>query len=58
MNTEDEHVIDIRTCIIPTGKQHTIYNKRHITHTPLERKHMKSSVKAKRCSVGNIIVKM
>ena len=30
MNTEDGHVIDVRTCTTPTEKQHTIYNKLHI----------------------------
>ncbi|MCP4457604.1 MAG: IS1634 family transposase, partial [Cytophagales bacterium] len=34
MNTEDGHVIDVRTCTTPTEKQHTIYNKLHIKHTP------------------------
>ena len=53
MNTEDGHVIDVRTCTTPTEKQHTIYNKLHIKHTPLGRKHMKSSVKTQRCSAEN-----
>ncbi len=53
MNTEDEHVIDVRTCTTPTEKQHMIYNKLHIKHTPLDRKHMKSSVKTQRCSAEN-----
>jgi len=46
MNTEDGHVIDVRTCTTPTEKQHTIYSKLHIKHAPLGRKHTKSSVKA------------
>lgn len=49
-NTEDGHVIDVRTCTTPTEKQHVIYNQRHIKHTPLDRKYVKSSVKAQRCS--------
>jgi len=53
MNTEDGHVIDVRTCTTPTEKQHMIYSKLHIRHTPLARKHMKSSVKAQRCSAEN-----
>ena len=53
MNTEDGHVIDARTCTTPTEKQHTIYNKLHIKHTPLGRKYMKSSVKTQRCSAEN-----
>jgi hypothetical protein len=53
MNTEDGHVVDVRTCTTPTEKQHTIYNKLHIKHTPLGRKHTKSSVKAQRCSAEN-----
>ena len=53
MNTEDDHVIDIRTCTTPTEKQSTIYNKLHIKHTPLERKHIKSSTKTQRCSAEN-----
>ncbi len=47
MNTEDGHVIDVRTCTTPTEKQHTIYNKLHIKQTPLGRTHVKSSVKPK-----------
>ena len=35
MNTEDGHVIDVSTCTMPTEKQHMIYNKLHIKHTPL-----------------------
>ena len=42
MNTEDGHVIDVRTCTTPTEKQHTIYNKLHIKHTPLGRKYLSS----------------
>ena len=53
MNTEDGHVIDARTCTTPTEKQHTIYNKLHIKHTPLGRKYVKSSVKTQRCSAEN-----
>ena len=53
MNTEDGHVIDARTCTTPTEKQHMIYNKLHIKHTPLGRKYMKSSVKTQRCSAEN-----
>lgn len=51
MNTEDNHVIDIRTCTTPTEKQYMIYNKLKITHTPLGRKYIKSSIKTQRCSV-------
>jgi hypothetical protein len=50
MNTEDGHVIDVRTCTTPTEKQHMIYNKLHIKHTPLGRKYIKSSIKTQRCS--------
>jgi hypothetical protein len=50
LNTEDGHIIDVRTCTTPTEKQHVIYNKLHIKHTPLGRKYIKSSVKAQRCS--------
>jgi hypothetical protein len=50
MNTEDGHVLDIRTCTSPTEKQHTIYSKLQIKHTPLGGKHIKSSVKTQRCS--------
>ncbi len=53
MNTEDGHVIDVRTCTTPTEKQHLIYSKLHIKHTPLDRKYMKSSVKTRRCSAEN-----
>ena len=53
MNTEDGHVIDVRTCTTPTEKQHMIYNKLHMKHTPLGRKYMKSSVKTQRCSAEN-----
>lgn len=49
-NTEDGHVIDVRSCTMPTEKQHMIYNKLQIKHTPLGRKYMKSSVKTQRCS--------
>ncbi|QII11550.1 hypothetical protein KsCSTR_21710 [Candidatus Kuenenia stuttgartiensis] len=31
-------------------KQHTIYNKLHVKHTPLGRKHIKSPMKTQRCS--------
>ena len=50
MNTEDGHVIDVRTCTTPTEKQHMIYHKLHIKHTPLGRKYIKSSMKTQRCS--------
>ncbi len=50
MNTEDGHIIDARTCTAPTDKQHMIYNKLRLKHTPLERKYVKSSVKTQRCS--------
>ena len=50
MNTEDGHVIDVRTCTTPTEKQHIIYHKLHIKHTPLVRKYIKSSMKTQRCS--------
>lgn len=50
MNTEDGHVIDVRTCTAPTEKQRTIYHKLHIKHTPLGRKYLKSSIKTQRCS--------
>jgi transposase len=50
MNTEDGHVIDTRTCTTPTEKQHIIYNKLKIKHTPLSRKCIKSSIKTQRCS--------
>ena len=53
MNTEDGHVIDVRTCTTPTEKQHLIYSKLHIKHTPLDRKYMKSSVKTQKCSAEN-----
>lgn len=50
MNTEDGHVIDVRTCTTPTEKQHEIYSKLQIRHTPLDRKYIKSSIKTQRCS--------
>ena len=50
MNTEDGHGIDVRTCTTPTEKQHMIYHKLHIKHTPLGRKYIKSSMKTQRCS--------
>jgi hypothetical protein len=50
MNTEDGHVIEVRTCTAPTEKQHTIYHKLHIKHTPLGKKYLKSSIKTQRCS--------
>ena len=50
MNTKDGHVIDIRTCTTPTEKQHMIYNKLHIKHTPLGRKYVKSPMNTQRCS--------
>ena len=53
MNTKDDHVIDIRTCTTPTEEQSTIYNKLHIKHTPLKRRHVKTSIKAQRCSAEN-----
>ena len=53
MNTEDGHVIDVRTCTAPTEKQHMIYNKLRIKHTPLGGKYIKISTKAQRCSAEN-----
>ncbi|HHT9111526.1 MAG TPA: IS1634 family transposase [Candidatus Brocadiaceae bacterium] len=53
MNTEDGHVIDVRTCTTPTEKQHIIYNTLSMKHTPLDRKYLKSSVKTQRCSAEN-----
>lgn len=53
VNTEDDHVIDLRTCRTLTEKQHMIYNKLHIKHTPLGMKYMKSSIKTQRCSAEN-----
>ncbi len=50
MNTDDAHVLDIRTCTTPTEKQHMIYNKLKIKHTPLGRKSVKTSLKPQRCS--------
>ncbi|MGQ3684569.1 MAG: IS1634 family transposase [Candidatus Loosdrechtia sp.] len=50
MNTEDGHVIDVRTCTTPTEKQHMIYHKLQIKHTPLGRKYIKTPVKTQRCS--------
>ena len=50
MNTEDGHVIDTRTCTTPTEKQHVIYNKLRIKHTPLSRKCIKIFIKTQRCS--------
>ncbi|QII11971.1 hypothetical protein KsCSTR_25920 [Candidatus Kuenenia stuttgartiensis] len=50
MNTKDGCVIDVRTCTAPTEKQHTIYNKLQIKHTPLGRKNIKSPMKTQRCS--------
>ena len=50
MNTEDGHIIDVRTCTTPTEKQHMIYNKLHIRHTPLGGKYIKISTKTQRCS--------
>ena len=42
INTEDGHVIDVSTCTTPTEKQHMIYNKLQIKHTPLGRKYLSS----------------
>ncbi|HHT9130541.1 MAG TPA: IS1634 family transposase [Candidatus Brocadiaceae bacterium] len=42
MNTEDDHVIDIRTGTTSTEKQNMIYNKQKIKHTPSARKYIKS----------------
>ena len=53
MNTEDGHVIDVRTCTAPTEKQHMIYNKLRIKHTPLGGKYIKISTKTQRCSAEN-----
>ncbi|MBE7546876.1 MAG: hypothetical protein HS127_07015 [Planctomycetia bacterium] len=53
MNTKDGCVIDVRTCTAPTEKQHTIYNKLQIKHTPLGRKNIKSPMKTQRCSAEN-----
>jgi len=53
MNTEDGHIIDVRTCTAPTEKQHMIYNKLRIKHTPLGGKYIKISTKAQRCSAEN-----
>jgi len=50
MNTEDGHVIDVRTCTTPTEQQHMIYNKLHIKHTPLDGKCIKIATKTQRCS--------
>lgn len=50
MNIEDDHVIDVRTCTTLMEKQHMIYNKLQIKHSPLGRKYMKSSIKTQRCS--------
>jgi hypothetical protein len=50
MNTDDGHVLDIRTCTTPTEKQHVIYNKLKIKHMPLGRKNVKTSLKPQRCS--------
>ncbi|MBE7444657.1 MAG: hypothetical protein HS132_05205 [Planctomycetia bacterium] len=50
MNTEDGHVIDVRTCTTPTKEQHMIYNNLHMKHTPLGRKYIKSPIKTQRCS--------
>ncbi|MBE7548478.1 MAG: hypothetical protein HS127_15525 [Planctomycetia bacterium] len=51
MNTEDGHVIDVRTCTTPTEEQHMIYNNLHMKHTPPGRKYIKSPIKTQRCSV-------
>lgn len=53
MNTEDGEVIDVRTCTTATEKQHLIYNKLQIKHTPLGRTYVKSPVKTHRCSAEN-----
>ncbi|MBI4681382.1 MAG: IS1634 family transposase, partial [Nitrospirae bacterium] len=37
MNSNDKHVINIRTCTTPTAKQHMIYNTLKIKQTPLGR---------------------
>ncbi|MBE7445018.1 MAG: hypothetical protein HS132_07135 [Planctomycetia bacterium] len=50
MNTEDGHVIDVRTCTTPTKEQRVIYNNLHMKHTPLGRKYIKSPIKTQRCS--------
>jgi transposase len=53
MDTDDGHVLDIRTCTTPTEKQHVIYNKLKIKHTPLGRKNIKTSLTTQRCSAEN-----
>ena len=53
MNSEDNHILNIRTCTTPTAKQHLIYNALKIKLTPLGRVLEKIPVKSQRCSVEN-----
>jgi len=53
MNSEDNHILNIRTCTTPTAKQYLIYNALKIKLTPLGRVLEKISVKSQRCSVEN-----
>jgi len=54
MNSQDNHVVNIRTCTIPTAKQYLIYNALKIKLMPLGRVLEKTSLKSQRCSVENL----
>jgi len=51
MNSEDHHVINIRTSTTPTAKQYLIYKGLKIKLTPLQQVLEKTSIKSHKCSV-------
>ncbi len=54
MNSQDNHIVNIRTCTTPTAKQYLIYNALRLKLTPLGRVLEKTSLKSQRCSVENL----
>ena len=58
MNTEDDHVLDIRTCTAANEKQQLLYRKLNIKQIPLPRISLKTPLKIQRCSVENITPKI
>ncbi len=54
MNSEDHHVINIRTSTTPTAKQYLIYKGLKIKLTPLQQVLEKTSIKSHKCSVEKI----
>ncbi len=51
MNSQDNHIVNIRTCTTPTAKQYLIYNALKIKLAPLGRVLEKISLKSQGCSV-------